>query len=94
MRIRLEYNEKQGLFNYESMTNPISEPNTFGWITVAKNIDIDIACWFCGLLDNWEARQKKKRKLTLQEVKKCWNAVTQSKSEEELLKLAKGYETK
>ena len=59
--------------------------------TIANNTDADITTWFCHLIDEAIEKNKIKRKLTVQEVKTCWNAITQSRSEKELLNLAKEY---
>lgn len=90
MRVRFEYNEEQGMFHCDTLP-PRHQANTYGWRTIADNTDADITTWFCHLIDEAIEKNKIKRKLTVQEVKTCWNAITQSRSEKELLNLAKEY---
>jgi len=52
MNFRLEWNEKQQGFHHERV-NGTHEPNTFGWITIADNMEDKIISEFCNLVDEY-----------------------------------------
>jgi len=85
MNIRLEYNEEQGCFYYETFPSR-HEPNTYGWKTIASVVDVKCANRFCNLIEKCVKEKRLKRNLTFQEVEKCWKVVNQYKNQGDLLK--------